>query len=171
MLQNFRALRAKRADAPEGQDDMTVATLLRKKGEAHLYKKEFIRAKATFDSAMQIQKNISGADTMSVAYSTYCLGVAYYYLNDFSHAKLLFQECMRLQRKLTGENDACIVRSICWLGRQHEKLGEPAKALERYLSGKIQIISLLLEFAVPLTLGLPSSVISASKMQTTFVSC
>jgi len=32
------ALRVKRADAPEGQDDIEVAALLQKKGEAHLYK-------------------------------------------------------------------------------------------------------------------------------------
>ena len=126
----FRALRVKRADAPEGQDDIEVASLLQKKGEAHLYKNEFVRAKATFDSALQIKKNISGADCMPVASSTYCLGVAYHYLNDFSHAKLLFQECMRIHVK----NDACVVRSLCWIGKQHEKLNEPEKALERYLS-------------------------------------
>lgn len=130
----FRALRVKKADAPEGQDDIEVAALLQKKGEAHLYKNEFIRAKATFDSAMQMRKMISGADSLFVASSAYCLGVAYYYLNDFSHAKLLFQECMRIQSKLSGDNDPCIVRSLCWLGRLHEKLSEPQKALERYLS-------------------------------------
>ena len=56
------------------------------------------------------------------------------YLNDFSHAKLLFQECMRIQEKLVGEDDVCIVLLLIWLGRQHQKVKEPQKALERYLS-------------------------------------
>ncbi|KAL7554747.1 hypothetical protein ACHAWF_018279 [Thalassiosira exigua] len=128
------ALRVKRSDAPEGQEDLEVAALLQKKGEAHLYKSEFIRAKATFDSANQINKNFA-PDSMAVASSTFCLGVAYFYLNDYSHARLLFFECMRIQRKLSGEGSPCVVKTLCWIGRQHERLKEPEKALERYLSG------------------------------------
>lgn len=112
---------------------MEIASLLRKKGEAHLYKNEFIRAKTTFDSAMQMQKRISGPDTFDVASSTYCLATAYFYLNDFSHAKLLFQECMRIHTKLAGRDDARNVKSLCWIGRLHEKANEPQTALERYL--------------------------------------
>jgi tetratricopeptide (TPR) repeat protein len=109
--------------------------LLHKKGEAHLYKSDFARAKATFDAAVQIHKKISGMeDSIPLADSTCCLGVAYFYLNDFSHAKLLFQECMRILEKLVGNNDLYTVRSLCWLGRQHQKVNEPQKALERYLS-------------------------------------
>lgn len=131
----FRALRVKSLNALDGQDDLEVAALLQKKGQALLYKNEFVRAKATFDSAMQIHKKISGMDeSLPLADSTCFLGVAYYYLNDFSHAKLLFQECMRMQEKLVGEDDLCIVRSLIWLGRQHQKVKEPQKALERYLS-------------------------------------
>jgi tetratricopeptide (TPR) repeat protein len=118
-----------------GEDDLQVATLLQKKGEAHLYKNEFARAKATFDAAVQIHKKISGMeDCMLLADSNCCLGVVYYYMNDFSHAKLLFQECMRIQEKLVGHNDLCMVQSLCWLGRQQQKVNEPQKALERYLS-------------------------------------
>ena len=124
----------RRAQSPEGQDDMDVAALLQKKGEAHLYKDEFQRAKETFDSAMQIKKNLSGPVSMPVASSLYCLGTAYYYLNDFSHAMLLFQECLKIQVKLAGENDVGVARSLCWIGRHHEKLKEPEKALERYLA-------------------------------------
>ncbi len=130
-----RALRVKRLNLADGKDDLEVAELLHKKGEAHLYKNEFARAKATFDAAVQIHKKISGMeDCIPLADSTCCLGVAYFYLNDFSHAKLLFQECMRIQEKLVGNNDLCIVRSLCWLGRQQQKVNEPQKALERYLS-------------------------------------
>ena len=131
----FRALRVKSLNAPDGQDDLEVAALLQKKGKALLYKNEFVRAKATFDSAMQIHRKISGMDDcIPLADSTCFLGVANYYLNNFSHAKLLFQECMRIQEKLVGEDDLCIVLSLIWLGRQHQKVNEPQKALERYLS-------------------------------------
>ena len=104
------ALRVKSLNAPEGQDDLEVAALLQKKGKALLYKHEFVRAKATFDSALQIHKKISG------------------YLNDFSHAKLLFQECMRIQEKLVGEDDVCIVLSLIWLGRQ-QRAPESSQAI------------------------------------------
>ncbi len=125
----------KSLNAPDGQDDLEVAALLQKKGKALLYKNEFVKAKATFDSAIQIHKKMSGIeDCIPLADSTCFLGVAYYYLNDFSHAKLLFQECLRIQEKLVGEDDLCIVLSLIWLGRQHQKVKEPQKALERYLS-------------------------------------
>lgn len=128
------ALRVKQSNVTHGQDDLEIAALLQRKGEAHLYKNEFIRAKTTFESAIQIRRKIQGKeDCMHIASSTCCLGVVYYYLNDFSHAKLLFQECYRIQIKLSGEDDACIVRSLCWLGRQHQKVKEPQKALERYM--------------------------------------
>lgn len=112
---------------------MAVATLLLRKGEAHLYKNEFDRARVTFDSAMQISKNVSGDNSTHVASSTYCLGVAYHYLGDFAHAKLLFQECIRIQVKLASGDNSNVVRTLCWIGKLHEKLKEPAKALERYL--------------------------------------
>ena len=142
LVYHFRALRVKRSDTPEDRDDIEVATLLQRKGEAHLYKKEYVRAKATFDSAMQIQKKltdgVSGTDSMSVASLTYCLGVAYYYLNDASTAKLLFQECMRIQLKFAkgGNNETnsfIASRSFTWMGRVYEKMNKPQSALEQYL--------------------------------------
>ncbi len=129
-----RALRVKRLNLADGKEDLEVAELLHKKGQAHLYKNEFARAKATFDAAVQIHKKKSMEDCIPLADSTCCLGVACFYMNDFSHAKLLFQECMRIQEKLVGDNDLCIVHSLCWLGRQQQKVNEPQKALERYLS-------------------------------------
>ena len=128
------SLRANRADKSEDGDDLEVAALLQKKGEAHLYKNEFKKAKSIFDSALKIREKLLGVESLPVAHSMYCLGVAYHYLKDYSHAKLLFQECMRIQVKLLGENDALVARSLCWLGRQHEKLCDPNKTLERYLS-------------------------------------
>mmetsp|Transcript_19746 Transcript_19746/g.37056 ORF Transcript_19746/g.37056 Transcript_19746/m.37056 type:complete len:118 (+) Transcript_19746:1360-1713(+) len=67
---------------------------------------------------------------MPVASSTYRLGVACHYLKDFARAKVLFRECMRIQMK----HDVSVVKSLCWIGKQHEKLNQPAPALERYLS-------------------------------------
>lgn len=128
------ALRVKQSNVTHGQDDLEIAALLQRKGEAHLYKNEFIQAKTTFESAIQIRRKMQGEeDCIHSASSTCCLGVVYYYLNDFSHAKLLFQECYRIQIKLSGEDNACIVRSLCWLGRQHQKVKEPQRALERYM--------------------------------------
>ena len=54
------ALRVKSLNAPEGQDNLEVAALLQRKGTALLYKHEFVRAKATFDSTMQIHKKNIG---------------------------------------------------------------------------------------------------------------
>ncbi len=130
---NERAVRARRAEAPD-DDGYEVAELLQKKGVTHLYKHEFIRAKATFEVALQIQKKLSGVDSQPIVSATYCLGVAYYYLSDYSHARLLFEECQRIQTKLFGEDSQYVATSICWLGRQHEKLNDPNAALERYLS-------------------------------------
>lgn len=127
-------MRVKKADETDNQDNLAVATLLQRKGEAHLYKREFIRAKANFDSAMQINKKISGDDSIGTASSTYCLGVVHYYLGDCSHARLLFLECLRIQLKNSGESNSSPARTLCWIGKQHEKLNEPEKALERYLS-------------------------------------
>ena len=128
------ALRVKKSDTPEDQDDMEVARFLQRKGEAHLYKNEYVRAKTTFDSAIQIKKRISGANSIPVASSTYCLGVAYYYMDDFSTAKLLFQDCMCIYMKLGREKGpSLVVRCLTWMGRIYEKVKEPQKALERYL--------------------------------------
>ena len=125
----------KRSDATTLENDVQVAELLQKKGEAYMFKNEFVKAKATFDSAMQIQKRISGMkDSLPLASFTCCLGMAYYYLNDFAHAKLLFQECIRIQLQLSGDDEPCIVYSLCWLGRQHQSCNEPRKALDRFLS-------------------------------------
>lgn len=125
-------MRAKRADTPDN-DGYEVAELLLKKGVSHLYKREFIRAKATFETALQIWKKISDVDSMPISSSTYCLGVAYYYLGDYSHARLLFEECRRILSKLFGEDCQNVATTLCWLGRQHEKLNDPNTALERYL--------------------------------------
>jgi tetratricopeptide (TPR) repeat protein len=124
----------KRSDATRLGDDVQVAELLQKKGEAYLFKNEFVKAKATFDSAIQIQKRFSSMkDSLPLASFTCCLGMAYYYLNDFAHAKLLFQECIRIQLQVSGDDESCIVYSLCWLGRQHQSCNEPRKALELYL--------------------------------------
>ena len=63
------ALRVKRSDTPEDQDDMEVARFLQRKGEAHLYKNEYVRAKTTFDSAMQIKKRISGSNSTEISHN------------------------------------------------------------------------------------------------------
>ena len=134
-----RAVRARRAATPDN-DGYEVAELLQKKGVTHLYKREFNRAKATFEVSLEIWKKVSGGiDSMPIASATYCLGVAYYYLGDYSHAKLLFEECQRIQANLFGEDSQNVALSFCWLGRQHEKLNDPNTALERYLSA-LQIL-------------------------------
>lgn len=125
----------KRSDVSDQKDDLEVAELLKKKGEAYLFKNDFGKAKTTFDSAIQIQKRISGMnDSLSLASFTQCLGVSYYYLNDFAHAKLLFQECMRIQLNLAGDDESCIIQSLLWLGRQHQGVNELRESLEQYLS-------------------------------------
>ncbi len=117
------------------ENDMQAAELLQKKGEAYLFKNEFVKAKTTFDSAIQILKRISGTmDSMSLASLMCCLGVAFYQLSDFAHAKLLFKECMRIQLELAGDDESCIVYLLCWLGRLHQRVNEPQRALELYLS-------------------------------------
>lgn len=133
-VHNFSALRVRRSDAI-CLDDVHVTKFLQKKGEAYMFQNDFLKAKATFDSAIQIQKRISGTrDSIPQASLLCCLGVAYFYLNDFAYAKLLFQECMRIHFQLAGDDAICIVYSLCWLGRQHQRVDEPQKALERYLS-------------------------------------
>lgn len=131
-------MRAKRADAPDN-DGYEVAELLQKKGVMHLYKHEFIRAKATFEAALQIWKSVSGLVSLPFASSTYCLGISYYYLGDYPHSKLLLEECRRLLETLLGESNQKIALSLCWLGRIHEKLNDPNTALERYLAA-LQIL-------------------------------
>lgn len=125
-------MRVKRAGAPNN-DGYEVADLLLKKGVTHLYKREFNRAKATFEVALQIWKKVSGNDSIPIASATYCLGVAYFYLGDYSHSKLLFEECLRIQAKLFGEDSQNVATTFCWLGRQDEKLNDPNTALEKYL--------------------------------------
>jgi 3-dehydroquinate synthetase len=41
---------------------------------------------------------------------------------------------MRIQTKLLGKDDLLIAQSLSWLGRNHQQLNEPTKALEKYLS-------------------------------------
>ena len=131
-------MRARRAEKPD-DDGHEVAELLHKKGVTHLYKHEFVRAKATFEVALQIWKKIAGIDSIPMASTTYCLGVAYYYLCDYSHAKLLFEECQRIQEKIFGKGSQNIATTLCWLGRQYEKQDDPNTALEKYLSA-LQIL-------------------------------
>lgn len=83
---------------------------------------------------MKIKEKLLGRISLPVASCTYCLGVAYFYLDDYTHARLLFEECMRIQIEVVGDNDPLVARSLCWLGRQHEKLNESNKTLEKYLS-------------------------------------
>ncbi len=131
----LRALRVERSGATELDNDMQAAKLLQKKGEAYLFKNEFVEAKATFESAIQILKRISGAlDSMLLASLMCCLGVTFYQLSNFTHAKLLYNECMRIQLELAGDDESCIVHSLCLLGRLHQRVNEPQRALERYLS-------------------------------------
>ena len=100
-----------------------------------MFKNEFKKAKATFDSSIQIEKRLFGMkDSLSLASFTCCLGAAYYHLDDFAHSKLLFQEGMRINSQLARSDESCIVYSLCWLGRLHRRMNEPQKALERYLS-------------------------------------
>ena len=130
-----RALRVKRSDASKLEDDVQVAELLQKKGEAYMFKNEFNKAKATFDSSIQIEKRLFGMkDSLSLASFTCCLGAAYYHLDDLAHAKLLFQEGMRMNSQLAGSDESSIIYSLCWLGRLHRRMNEPQEALERYLS-------------------------------------
>jgi len=127
----FRALRVKRSIV---EDDFEVASLLHKKGAAYLYKKDYVRAKTTFGSAMQITRKISGAKSILAASHVYYLGVVYYYLNDFASAKSLFQQCTRIHVELAKKNNASLLfGSLTWIGRVYEKINEPQKALERYL--------------------------------------
>ena len=100
----------------------------------HLYKSEFSRAKSTFDASLQIRQKLLGRDSSAYASSLYCLGVAYHCLEDYSHSNLSFQECVRTQTKLSSKNDVCIAVSLCWLGRNHQSINEPTKALEKFLS-------------------------------------
>lgn len=55
-------------------------------------------------------------------------------MKDYHNSRLLFQECMRIQTKLLGKDDLLIAQSLSWLGRNHQQLNEPTKALEKYLS-------------------------------------
>lgn len=102
----------------------------------HLYKSEFSRAKSTFDASLQIREKLLGRDSNAYASSLYCLGVAYHCLRDFSHSRVLFQECIRIQMSYTlvPKANNRIGQSLCWLGRNHQSLHEPGKALEKYLS-------------------------------------
>ena len=88
----------------------------------------------TFDVSLQIRQKLFGRDSSAYASSLHCLGVAYHGLKDYSHSSLSFQECMRIQTKLSCNNDVCIAVSLCWLGRNHQNLNEPNKALEKFLS-------------------------------------
>ncbi|KAL3792663.1 hypothetical protein HJC23_009391 [Cyclotella cryptica] len=128
------ALRVKRANEVTEEDNVEIAAILQRKGEAHLYKSEFSRAKSTFDAALQIREKALGRESIPFASSLYCLGTAYYNLKDYQHSRLLFQECMRIQTKLLGKDDLVIAQSLCWLGRNHRHLNEATKALEKYLS-------------------------------------
>ena len=110
--------------------------MLRKKGEAHLYKREFAKARATFDAALSSAKGAAGAgagadaDAALVASAAYGLGVAHHYLKDPSRAALSFRECARLR----AQHGACPAVALLWIGRQHERLAEPEKALGQFLS-------------------------------------
>jgi len=99
----------KSLNVPAGQDDFEVAALLHKKGEALLYKNEFVKAKATFDSAMQIHKKILG------------------YLNDFSHTKLLFQECVRIPENQSGRMMYVLSSHLFGLGDNIKRSKSPRK--------------------------------------------
>lgn len=113
------------------QDSHALSTFIT---PVHLYKSEFSRAKSTFDASLKIREKLLGRDSSEHASSLYCLGVAHHCLKDYQHSRVLLQESLKIQTKIQKKCSLRLAQSLCWLGRNHQSLGEPDKALEKYLS-------------------------------------